>query len=65
MVQPTPFPMSAEKLSGDDYAFFKSAMDGVSQANAVLAFVRDQLVARYELKEGDQIKADGTIVRLK
>jgi hypothetical protein len=52
-----------ESLNATDYAYFKSAMDGVAQANAVLAFVQSQLIQRYGLQDGDEIQLDGRIVR--
>lgn len=53
-----------ERLDDSDFVYFKTAMDGASQAQSIVNFVQSVLMQRYGLKEGDQITPDGQIIRL-
>lgn len=54
----------SESLKEDDYAYFKSAMDGLLQAQSIVDFVQSILITKYGLKDGDRIELDGKIVRM-
>lgn len=53
-----------ESLEQSDFSYFKSAMDGLATAQSVVAFVQKVLVEKYQLRDGDQVQLDGSILRL-
>lgn len=52
-----------ERISESETAYLKAALSQVNEAQAVLNFVQRQLAAAYGLSDGDQVTADGVIIR--
>jgi hypothetical protein len=53
-----------ERMSDDDLAMLRAAVDAMREPQAALAFVQREIARRYKLTQSDQVDAaSGEIVR--
>jgi hypothetical protein len=53
-----------ERMSEDDLAMLRAAIDAMREPQAALAFVQREIARRYKLTQSDQVDAvSGEIVR--